>query len=127
VRSGQLDEPAVRRALEDVVDPCSVAAGTPLSLVAMGLVHSITMDDGAVSIELLLTGPGCLYGGLFADAVRREVTALPGVRSVDVRLVTDDVWEPARMSEDARLALARTRSRTVELSRVRPVPAGSQP
>jgi len=84
----QLDEAAVRDALRGVVDPELWA-----NIVDLGLVRSIGVDAGSVTVDLVLTVPGCPLSGWIVDQVRGAVEALPGVRQVDVRLL-DEPWAP---------------------------------
>lgn len=100
---------AVDAALEDVVDPCSVAAGTPLSLRAMGLLREVRERDGRVTVRFGVTGPGCTFLGTLARGVERAVAAVPGVRDVAVELDTELTWHPGLLAADARAALAGAR------------------
>ncbi|HXV93730.1 MAG TPA: iron-sulfur cluster assembly protein, partial [Pseudonocardia sp.] len=68
--AGALDPAAVEAALGTVCDPCSAAAGAPLSLREMGLVRECAVEDGTVRVSLAVTGPGCTFTGLLVDATR---------------------------------------------------------
>ncbi len=114
-RPGRADDAAVAAALEDVVDPCSVAQGTPLSLPAMGLVRRWTLgDDGRLVLDVAVTAPGCGYLGVFADAAARALAPLPGVREVTVRLDAALVWSEDLLRPDAAATLAGGRARVRE-------------
>jgi metal-sulfur cluster biosynthetic enzyme len=114
-RPGRADDAAVAAALEDVVDPCSVAQGTPLSLPAMGLVRRWTLDDGGrLVLDVAVTAPGCGYLGVFADAAARALAPLPGVREVTVRLDAALVWSEDLLRPDAAATLAAGRARVRE-------------
>ena len=115
VRGPEPDAADVEAVLEDVVDPCSVAAGTPLSLRDMGLVRSWALHDGCLELVLCVTAPGCGFVGHMARAATDGLLALDGVRQVDVRVDPDVVWDPSWQSERARALLARRRQRVVEL------------
>jgi len=94
---------AVRRELDTIGDPCSVAAGTPMGLESMGLIESVDVDAGGdVVIQLRLTSPCCLNVGYFDVEIRRAVEAMEGVRSVEVRRDIGLDWRPDMMSPDAR-------------------------
>ena len=108
------DAAALEAALDAVVDPCSVAAGTPLSVRDMGLVRDLAVDDaGRVRLLLCVTGPGCTFVGVMADAARERLSAIRGVSDVDVVLDPDVVWDPSWQSERARAALDARRERAV--------------
>ena len=94
---------AVRRELDTIGDPCSVAAGAPMGLESMGLIASVDVDaDGHVAIDLRLTSPCCLNVGYFDVEIRKAVEALDGARSVEVRRDVGLDWRPDMMSADAR-------------------------
>jgi metal-sulfur cluster biosynthetic enzyme len=101
----------VLAAINQVVDPCSVGVRVPIGVVDMGLVESMNLDGGHVSIELLTTTPFCLFTGLFEEEIQQRVSALPWVESVHVGFNSDPrllgAWDEGRMSVDARAALAK--------------------
>ena len=61
--------------LDEIEDPCSVASGTPMGLVEMGLVDSVNVSAGGlVEVNLRLTSPLCHMIGFFkVEAVRRLI------------------------------------------------------
>ena len=91
----------VLEALRQVVDP-----ELGINIVDLGLVYSVDVQDGDVRVTMTMTTPGCpLMADLLgmADAViRQTVTELT---SVEVELVWDPPWDPARMSEAAKIQL----------------------
>lgn len=88
---------AVEDALNQVYDPCSVAAGHPLGLIDMGLVTNIAVTDGNVGITLRVTFAGCMMMPNLAGAAEDVVAALPGVNHVDVDVDMNMTWTPADM------------------------------
>jgi metal-sulfur cluster biosynthetic enzyme len=100
----------VLAAINQVVDPCSAGVRVPIGVVDMGLVESVNLNGGRVSIELLTTAPFCLFTGLLEEEVQRRVSALPWVESVHVAFNSDPrllgTWDEKRMSAGARAALA---------------------
>lgn len=108
-----ITEADVMRTLDGIGDPCSAAAGAPGSIVDMGLVRSVTVDRGNVSVELWLTEPTCLMGPAFVRTARERLAALSGVTTVDVVISSGLAWRPSDMRPDyaARRAEAR-RART---------------
>ena len=52
-----------------------------------------------------MTAPGCGMGHVLKEDVRRKVQSLPGVREVQVEVVSDPPWDASRMSDAARLQL----------------------
>jgi len=105
-------ESEIRRAINAILDPCSVAMTEPVGINDLGIVERVDVDGSAVRVHLLLTSPHCLYVGHFQDRIEAAVGALPGVDAVEVRLSdSTDIWDEGRMSEAARMRLARRRRR----------------
>jgi metal-sulfur cluster biosynthetic enzyme len=88
----------VRALLDEIIDPCSIAAGAPAGLVEMGLVRGVevtSMPAGdAITVRIGLTEPGCMMGASFVVRVREALEPLPGVARVDVELEHDSGWSP---------------------------------
>lgn len=91
----------VRDVLGDVVDPCSAATGSNLDIVEMGMVASVTVDDGHVDVSIRLTTPACLMAPYFIEEARSRVGSLPGVETVAVETDDGTEWTPERLSEAA--------------------------
>lgn len=107
-------EEEVRQALDEVLDPCSQAAGTPLGIVSMGLVSRIDVhstDDGSdVALAIGVTDPICFMAAPFMAAARSRLQALPGVRRVELRIDAQLDWTEDRMSPEARARLEAARA-----------------
>jgi metal-sulfur cluster biosynthetic enzyme len=91
---------AVIRALDNCYDPC--CRERRISVVDMGLIESIEIEERFVRIEMVLTTGWCPFASRLLGMVEEEVGALPTVDSVDVDVVWDPTWTPQRMSESAR-------------------------
>ncbi len=92
-----IDDAAVRAALAGVHDPCSVAAGRPLSLVDMGLLRDWRLDGDTLSVRFAVTFAGCTMAPHFLRAAEVELARLPGVARVCAAVDTDFVWTPDLM------------------------------
>jgi ATP-binding protein involved in chromosome partitioning len=78
--SPALTEGAVRSALEAVNDP-----HVPVSLRRMGMLREIEIAaDGTVRVQLCVPCLGCPGLGMLHDRVVEAVSALPGVRRVEI-------------------------------------------
>ena len=75
----------VWEALDQVVDPCSVAHGRPLSVIDMGLVRGVEAVDGSVTVKLFLTSPICTMIGKFQEMAEEALLPIPGVEHVTVQ------------------------------------------
>jgi metal-sulfur cluster biosynthetic enzyme len=99
-------EAGVRAALNTVVDPCSVAAGSPAGLDDMGLVRRVEVDGADVRVVIGVTEYGCVMGAPFAIEAYRLLEGLDGVGRVDVELDDAFDWLPDDMSPAYRARLA---------------------
>ncbi len=92
-----IDE-AIRSALDQVLDPCSVAAGRPLSLLAMGLVPGWEMRGTTLHIRFGVTFAGCTMAPHFMEAAHALLLAIDGVDAVEAFVDTGFVWAPERIA-----------------------------
>lgn len=93
---------AVRERLDEIVDPCSEARGTDISIVEMGLLKRIRVDGGTVHIELRITSPSCMMVGYFIEQAQERVGALDGVEEVTLTTDAGMTWTDDMMAESAR-------------------------
>jgi len=82
----------------------------PVDVVNLGLVYTLKMHkrgDGKLlaEVRMSLTAPGCGMGDVLLDDVRRVLQTIPGVDTVDAKIVFDPVWNPGMMSDAAKLKL----------------------
>ena len=61
--------------------------------------------DGGVVVTMTLTTPHCPVAESMPGEVELRVGAVPGVRDAEVNLVWDPAWDPAKMTDEARLEL----------------------
>ncbi len=95
-----ISEQLVREALKEVYDPELL-----YSIVDLGLVYDVTVNDGAVHILMTLTSPGCPVAPMIIEQVHETVEVIPGTKNVDVEITFDPPWSPESMSEEARADL----------------------
>ena len=92
---------AVIAALKDIFDP-----EIPVNIYDLGLIYGVDVDDsGGVVVAMTLTTPNCPVAESMPGEVELRVAAVPGVRDAEVNLVWDPPWDPAKMSDEARLEL----------------------
>jgi FeS assembly SUF system protein len=88
-------------ALKDIFDP-----EIPVNIYDLGLIYGVDVgDDGAVVVSMTLTTPHCPVAETMPAEVELRVSAVPGVRDAEVNLVWDPPWDPAKMSDEAKLEL----------------------
>lgn len=87
-------------ALQDVLDP-----ELGLSVVELGLVYGVDVDEGRVHIRLTTTDPAGAQAEQLAGAAQARLARLEGLGPFAIDLVREPRWTPARMSARARAAL----------------------
>jgi ATP-binding protein involved in chromosome partitioning len=80
-RDGGPTKEQVLNALRNVHDP-----ELHRSIVELNMVREVTVQDGRVTVDALLTISGCPLRETIVQSITQNVQALPGVRHVDVKL-----------------------------------------
>lgn len=114
-------EEAVRNALQQVCDPCSIAAHAPTSILDMGLVRDWSVDEtGNLVVRMALTSPSCTMGPHMIRAAEQLLSAIPGLNSARVDVDPTVFWTPADMTEAGRTALDSRRQKSLSSASARP-------
>ena len=58
-----------------------------------------------IDVKMSMTAPGCGMGNVLKADVESKLARLPDVKEVNVEIVFEPPWGPARMSEAAKLQL----------------------
>lgn len=97
-RAGGADPDSLSEALRDVIDP-----ELGLDIVSMGLIRSISVEDGRARVRMTLTTEGCPVGPWLLDEVRRVLRE----QGVDPQLEVEHEppWSPDQMEPEARASL----------------------
>lgn len=90
----------IEEALQTVHDP-----EIPVSIMELGLVYELKINDGVVWITMTLTAPACPVAGEIIQEVQQKTEAIQGVKEVHVTLTFDPPWTREMMSDEARLEL----------------------
>jgi FeS assembly SUF system protein len=91
---------AVIEALRDIYDP-----EIPVNIYDLGLIYGVDIDEDHVVVTMTLTTPHCPVAESMPSEVELRVGSVPGVGSAEVNLVWDPPWDPAKMSDEAKLEL----------------------
>ncbi|WPG40971.1 metal-sulfur cluster assembly factor [Variovorax sp. EBFNA2] len=92
-----LREPIVA-ALSRVVDP-----EVSMSIVDVGLVYGVTVDDGAVHLRITMTSAACPVAELIVDDAELELDkVVPPDLQIRAELVWEPPWTADRMSAKAK-------------------------
>ena len=87
--------------LKTVYDP-----EIPVNIYDLGLIYKIDVqDDGNVDIDMTFTAPTCPAADFILEDVRQKVDSLEQVKSANVNLVFEPVWDQSMMTEEAKREL----------------------
>lgn len=96
-----ISEAEILDQLATVIDP-----ELGMNIVDLGLVYEIRLEHNMASISVTMTTPACPIAPHLVEQIK---TSLAGqfleLRSVDVQLVWEPVWNPMMMSWKARAQL----------------------
>lgn len=93
-------EEKIKEKLKEVMDP-----ETGVSIVDMGFIYGIDVENGKADIEMTLTTPGCPLHSSFTKQVEKKVGSMKGIENVNVDVVFNPPWKPKMMSEKAKKKL----------------------
>jgi len=95
-----IEQVALLEALKNVYDP-----ELGINVVDLGLIYEIEQENGDVGVDMTMTTPGCPLHESMLQGVGEALSILPGVKRVEVRLVSEPLWTPDRVTADGRRAL----------------------
>ncbi|KMK94361.1 1,2-phenylacetyl-CoA epoxidase subunit PaaD [Rossellomorea marisflavi] len=91
-------EQTVMKMLETVKDP----EIDSISIVDLGMVHSIEMRREGCTIKLLPTFAGCPALDIIKGNVKKACMLQPGIKEVEVRFVYTPPWTSDRLTQNGR-------------------------
>ncbi len=92
-----LDVDAIRGSLRQVKDP-----ELGLSIIDLGLIYDVDVDNGDVHVRMTLTSPGCPASDQIVSDANAAVRSLNGVTNVEIELVWEPFWTPERIDPRVR-------------------------
>jgi len=90
----------VLRVLNECYDP-----EIPVSVVDLGLIYGIKIENGKVKVKMTLTNPFCPMSYRIIEDVKEKIRKVKGVKDVEVEITFDPPWNPNMMSKKARKLL----------------------
>jgi len=93
-------EAAVRRALDEVLDP-----EIPISLVDLGLIYGVDFEDGRATIRLTYTATACPCMEFIREDITDRLSQERWIREVVLEEVWDPPWTQERISDAGRRKL----------------------
>ncbi len=92
-------EKQVVETLKTIYDP-----EIPVNIYDLGLIYKIVVSDNAdLEVDMTLTAPNCPMADELLEMVNYKLKALPGVKSVTVKLVFEPAWDKSMLSDEAKL------------------------
>ncbi|MCG7279898.1 SUF system Fe-S cluster assembly protein [Chryseobacterium taklimakanense] len=89
------------QALKTVYDP-----EIPVDIYELGLIYDVQIsEEGEVKVVMTLTTPNCPVAESLPAEVREKVSAVEGVKDVDLELTFEPAWNKDMMSEEAKFEL----------------------
>ncbi|NLK47676.1 MAG: DUF59 domain-containing protein [Bacteroidales bacterium] len=94
-------EENIVKMLKTVYDP-----EIPVNIYDLGLIYKIDLqENGHLEIDMTLTSPNCPAVDFIVEDVHMKVSSVEGVKSVNIKIVFDPIWDKSMMSEEAQLEL----------------------
>lgn len=91
----------VIKALKQVYDP-----EIPVNIYDLGLIYELVINkEHNVAIKMTFTAPNCPMADEVMAEVKTSVEDVPGIKSCNIELVFEPVWDKSMLSEEARLDL----------------------
>lgn len=77
----------------------------PISIVDLGLIYGVTVEDGEALIDMTLTYSGCPARDMLTDEIEEAVAALDAVDDIELRLVWSPEWSLEMVTEQGKTDL----------------------
>ena len=93
---------------EEIVDVLKTVYDTeiPVNIYDLGMIYKIDLhDDGTLDMDMTFTSPSCQAADYIFEDVRTTVEGVKCVKTANIELVFDPVWDQSMMSEEARVEL----------------------
>lgn len=92
-------EELVLETLRQVIDP-----ELGCNIVDLGLIYSVKISDGKVSVVMTLTTPGCPMHESISQGAQIALLGIDGVDDAEIEIAWDPPWHPSMMTEQGRIA-----------------------
>lgn len=90
-----VNEEIVRERLKDVLDP-----ELQMSIMELGLVYDVEIEDGNVKVIYTLTSPACPLGPVIDGQIHDVLLDMPGVKEVATEMTLTPPWDPRIHASD---------------------------
>jgi FeS assembly SUF system protein len=103
-----LSQDEINRITDDIIEAFKTVYDPeiPVDIYELGLIYKVDLEpSGHVEIEMTLTAPACPAAGELPGQIEDAAKTVAGVTSAKANVTFDPPWTPARMSDEAKLAL----------------------
>lgn len=91
IERNRRESTAFEQELWDVIDEIP-DPHIPVGLVEMGMIYDVTIEDGAVTVEMTYPCMGCPAYEMIQNDIRSCLTLYPEIDLIDIDVVWDPVW-----------------------------------
>jgi metal-sulfur cluster biosynthetic enzyme len=95
-----IDQTVLMNALRQVIDP-----ELGVNIVDLGLIYDIEIAGSEIKVVMTVTTPGCPMQDSLKWGVHSALMSLGAVEAVDVQIVFEPPWSPARIAAGVRDAM----------------------
>ncbi len=74
----------------------------PISIVDLGLIYGVSVEDGHAVVDMTLTYSGCPARDMLTDQVRETAADVDGVDDAELRLVWSPEWTIEMVTEQGK-------------------------
>ncbi|WP_254532631.1 1,2-phenylacetyl-CoA epoxidase subunit PaaD [Natrinema gelatinilyticum] len=93
-------ERCVWQALYEVEDP-----EMPISIVDLGLIYGVSVEDGVAAVDMTLTYTGCPARDMLINEVKQSVAAVDGIDKAEISVVWSPGWTVDMVTEQGKESL----------------------
>lgn len=109
-QKNKITKQKIIQALKQCIDP-----ELQIDLWNLGLIYKINIsltkkNKNLVQITMTLTSPACPFGGYLIQEVKNKVEKLNKVEKCEINITFDPVWNPEKMSDEAKAKMGYTPS-----------------
>lgn len=74
----------------------------PISIVDLGLIYGVSVDEGHAAVDMTLTYTGCPARKMLTEEVENTVREVVGIETAELRLVWSPAWSLELVTEQGR-------------------------
>ncbi|WP_270182477.1 1,2-phenylacetyl-CoA epoxidase subunit PaaD [Alkalihalobacillus sp. CinArs1] len=76
-----------------------------VSVVDLGIIYDVKVDEGNVEVEAMPTFSGCPALDIIKRDIKEAIEAIEGITSVEVKYIREPIWTTDRVTERGKVQL----------------------